>query len=393
MMEPDVYFDALYSKLQENRNNHERGYYNCIPFRTMPRLEKFIPGVEQATYYGVTASSGVGKSKLSRYLFTHLPMMYVNSPLNTNNVEVDILYFSLEESKEKIILSEISRYLRDKEGIELGVKQLKSVGKYNALSQEELLAVGRAKNYVENYLKKVQIFDTVRNPTGIFKKVRDFAYKVGRYYDSDGTLFTEEEMENIRTGLGGDLYQKIAGYSLINPNHYVIVLIDHISLLETEKDMLGLKQAIDKLSNDYCLKMRDRFNFIPVVVQQQAADKEKVQFTAQGKNIFEKLEPSLDGLGDSKTTQRDVNVFIGLFAPNRYGMDDHNGYDISFFKDNYRALTILKDRDGTPNIKVPLFFDGQTDFFAELPRLDDIASMQRAKSKIAELQNKRKERQ
>lgn len=391
-MDTSIYFQSLYNKLETNMHNNREGYYNCIPFETMPRLQTFLPGIEQATYYGVTASSGVGKSKLLRYLFTHLPMAYVESEANVHNVEVDILYFSLEENKEKIVLSEISRYLRNAKNIHISVKKLKSVGRHNQLTSEELEAVAEARQYVEKYLEKVQIFDSIRNPTSIYMKTRDFAYKVGRYYDHDGILFTDEEMERVRTARdSAELLPRIAGYALNNPRHYVIVIIDHVSLLEEEKGLEGLKQCIDRLSNNYCLKMRDRFGFTPVIVQQQAADKEKVQFTSQGKNIFEKLEPSLDGLGDSKTTQRDVNVFLGLFAPVRYGMENHNGYDITAFGDNYRALSVLKDRDGTPNIKVGLFFDGATDYFKEMPRVEDVAGMQRAKEVIRRLQASRRE--
>jgi len=125
------------------------------------------------------------------------------------------------------------------------------------------------------------------------------------------------------------------------------------------------------------LRMRDKFGFIPVNVQQQASAKEQVQYNFKGKSIEEKLEPSLDGLGDNKSTQRDANVVLGLFAPDRYGIEAHNDYDITFFRDRYRSMTILKDRDGISNKKLPLFFNGASDYFKELPKAENTEGLRR----------------
>ena len=54
-------FDDVIGKIESNLRNHSQGYYNCIPFQGMERLEKYLPGIEQATYYLVTASSGVNR--------------------------------------------------------------------------------------------------------------------------------------------------------------------------------------------------------------------------------------------------------------------------------------------------------------------------------------------
>ena len=97
----------------------------------------------------------------------------------------------------------------------------------------------------------------------------------------------------------------------------------------------------------------------------------------QGKTIEDKLEPTLDSLGDNKTIARDVNVALGLFDPARYKIDNHNGYDITRLKDRYRSMNIMKSRDGIANKKLPLFFNGAVDFFKEMPRTDNIDGMNR----------------
>ena len=76
-----------------------------------------------------------------------------------------------------------------------------------------------------------------------------------------------------------------------------------------------------------------------------------------------------------KNTKNDANIVLGLFAPNRFAIKEHYGYNIEILKDNYRCLSILKSRDGESNIKVPLFFNGAADYFKILPKSDDVESM------------------
>lgn len=375
-------FSDIYSEIRQNRENHTSGYYNCIPFMGMERLERFLPGIEQDTYYLLTASSGVGKSKLARYLFIHNPYQFIkNHP--ESGIKLSIKYFSLEESKKKIILSEISKYLFTTYGLVVSIKQLQSRGRFNTITPDILDKIKEAEAYVDEFLETVEIIDSIRNPTGIYKYVRDFALTIGTYYDRNGVPLTPAEVEQVKKG-EGDAFKKVSYYKKNDPKHYVIILVDHLSLLYPENGMTQW-QTISEYSSKYCLHMRDKFGFIPVNVQQQASAKEQVEYNYKGKSIEEKLEPSLDGLGDNKTTQRDANVVLGLFAPDRYSIAEHNGYDISFFRDRYRSMTILKDRDGVSNRKLPLFFNGAVDFFKELPRADDAEGIRRVYEYVNQL--------
>ena len=105
----------------------------------------------------------------------------------------------------------------------------------------------------------------------------------------------------------------------------------------------------------------------------------------QGDTIKEKLEPSLDGLGDNKTIARDVNIALGLFAPDRYKITEHNGYNVIRFRDKYRSMNIMKSRDGIANKKLPLFFNGAVDFFKELPKSDNMEDIERVYEHINQL--------
>ena len=120
-----------------------------------------------------------------------------------------------------------------------------------------------------------------------------------------------------------------------------------------------------------------------------ASDKEKILYTPGGKNIQEKLEPSLDGLGEHKLTAQDCNVAIGLFDPSRYSIALHNGYNIEELGSYYRNLSVLKNRDGESNMDVPLFFNGASDWFKEMPRLDNEGGINAVKRLILDLEQQK----
>lgn len=222
-------FNEIYNEIVQNKENHTEGYYNCIPFMGMERLEKYLPGIEQDTYYILTASSGVGKSKLARYLFIHNPYLFIkNHP--ESGIKLTVKYFSLEESKKKIILSEISKYLNSKYNLNISVKQLQSRGKYNTIDASTIAKIKEAEDYVNEFLKTVDIIDTIKNPTGIYKYIRDYALTIGTYYDKDDKPLTKEEIARVVNPPKDDqTYKKIAYYKKHDPKHFVIVLIDHIS--------------------------------------------------------------------------------------------------------------------------------------------------------------------
>ena len=98
--------------------------------------------------------------------------------------------------------------------------------------------------------------------------------------------------------------------------------------------------------------------------------------------------PTLDGLGDNKTTQRDFNVIMGLYSPFRYGVPNYFNYDVTFFKDNIRFLEILGGREGGAGTICPLYFDGAVNFFKELPKPHDEENLRRVYRKIENIRKK-----
>jgi replicative DNA helicase len=359
-------FDSLLTKLQERQERVKSGKMNCIPV-PFERTLTFFPGIERGTMTIVSASSGVGKSKFTRFLYVYHVYKYIKENPDVD-IRARIFYFSLEESKERFFLNLISKWLFDNHGLKVGIKELLSIGKKGCyLSDEVLELIKDAKEYFVDFNNYFTVIDEVRNPTGFYLTVHDYLMKNGHWVMK----------KSIRESKEVDTKDY---YVPDDPELYLIVIVDHISLMQPEKDngvMMNLHQTISKWSSDYCINLRNQYGVSIVNVQQQSADKEKKQFNNKGGSIDEKLEPSLDGLADNKLTGRDADIVIGLFAPERYQIENYEGYDITKLQDNFRMLMFLKTRDGEANMRTPLFFDGKIGDFKELPKNNDTVNMKK----------------
>lgn len=354
---PEGLFDRTLGIIRTNKELKDKGGYNTIPFG-LPSLDKHVPGIMKGMQYIITANSGVGKTQLTKFLFVNQPYKFIKQHPELG-LKLKILYFALEETKEEFMLTLIANRLKEDYGISVPILMLRSSGEYH-LSNDILNKVEACREYFAELEQSIEVLDHISNPFGIYKYVREYSHANGIHVYRNQVFKHKDGSETEET-----LYDHYEPY---NPKEFVVVVVDHISLLGAEKGGT-LHDAMTKLSAEYGRKnITKQFGYCLAIVQQQAADKEKLQFTNSGMSIDTKLEPSLDGLGDNKMTQRDALCVIGLFAPERYSIGEHLGYNIKVFKDYYRSLSILKNRVGTPNLKLPLLFNGQTNSFSELPK-------------------------
>lgn len=342
----------------DNKEKREKGLFVNIPFdkSRFKNLTKHIPGIQKGRYIGVTANSKVGKTQITDSLFVHSPLDFVR--IHSDKVRLKILYFSLEMSKEDKMASLISNKLYRDKGIILSPEQMSS--QYDDILSDQVQEILTSDEYV-NYFKEVQehveIIDTIRNPTGIYYKIKETMQEHGKTLTKPITI-------------NGVTKQAFDRYVPNDDDFYLVAIIDHIGLFTIEKG-LSLHQTIGKWSSTYALELRDRYKATIVNVHQQSSDSEKPQYTFKGQSIVDKLKPSTDGLGNNKEIQRDYDILLGLFAPHRYGIAEYNGYNIlkgpDALRDRYRELSIIINRRGSSNLSDNLYFDGRTNFFKELP--------------------------
>ena len=153
-------------------------------------------------------------------------------------------------------------------------------------------------------------------------------------------------------------------YEPKKPDEYVFIIVDHVSLLDPEN---GLKERenIMKLSK-YMVELRNKYNYSPVVVQQQSTETQSLEAFKSNK-----IRPTVTGLSDSKYTGRDCQIMLGITNPHSHELPEYLGYNIKKLKDKARFLEIVINRNGIANSICPLYFEGATCTFRELPKPND----------------------
>lgn len=76
---------------------------------------------------------------------------------------------------------------------------------------------------------------------------------------------------------------------------------------------------------------------------------------------------------------------FGITNPFSFELPEYLGYDISKLRGHARFLEIVLNREGESNDITPLYFDGATNYFVELPPSKDTASIQKVYDLIAKL--------
>jgi hypothetical protein len=337
-------FKETLDRIELSKERIEHGLLNCIP-SPFPRYSEFWPGIERSKYYGVTASPKVGKTQVTDFMFLYHPLDYILT--HETNIDVDVLYYSIEMSKYQKALQAISYFLYVKQGIAVSPIDLRSVRQ--ALDKEVVIKIKELNPFMDKFFSKVKYNDYTRNRYGIWRDIFDYAQKNGEIQYEE-KIFDDKKVKVI------------SGYKPNNPDKITIIIIDHVSLLTPEKGDT-LHDSIGKLSSEDLIRARNLFGFTPVIVQQQAASQESLE-----NKKADALMPSLAGLADNKLTARDWDVGFGLFSPVRHGFNNFKGYDITKFGDRFRSMEILVNREGGGNELCPLYFRGECSYFLELPK-------------------------
>ena len=355
--------------IKEKRNKIISGNVNCIP-SPFNRFSSDFVGIEQGRYYLVSANQKGAKTQFTSFTFIFNPILY--SYYNNDKVRVKVFYYPLEETPEAITLRFMS-YLMFKLSngkYKVSANELRSVkealpeGVINILESEEY-------QNILNYYEQCIDFRESQNPTGCWKDLLDYA-------NTHGTTY-KKKVENIDTLTGEITTKEIFDYYIPDdPNEYVFIIYDHVSLLGTEKG-LSLRESINKLS-EYMVQLRNKFNYIPVVIQQQSQENQSNEAVKLGR-----LRPSVSGLSDSKYTSRDADMMLGLFNPYSYELDSYLGYDIKQLKGNARFLEVVVNRHGTSNGICPLMFLGEVCYFKELPLPNDVININKVYNRLEEL--------
>lgn len=362
----------IITNLHKRRNNLNNGGINCIPF-PFETMRRYLPGVEQEQFVVITASTKIGKTQISSYLYLYTVLEYCFT--HKDQCSCHVIYMPLEESPARIIQRYMSHLLWQLDKIRISPADLRSTSTDKPVPKKvlDLLETPPYKDRLDFFEQCVE-FDTENfNPTGIRNKCVAYAKTVG-------TVKSHKVQANNDPTQEVEVFDE---YIPDDPNHFKILFLDHLSLIDNEKGMTK-KQSMDKLT-EYCVKyLRNRYKYTCVIVQQQAFEQEGLEAIKQ-KNIM----PTLAGLSDSKYSSRDSNVVLGLFSPHKFGLDTWLGYDIKQLGNYARFVKILAARDYEGDVSFGLFFDGATCDFKELPKPDNIAELDKIYAQVSNIRNNR----
>lgn len=322
--------------------------FNVIP-SSFPRMSKFYPGVEWGTYNVVTASSGVGKSQFSDFHFVHEPVNFYYQ--NPDKIRVKIFYHSLEMAPAVKALQFVAHKIYRDTGQRIGIKKMMKIS--GELSKAEYDLVRSYKDYFDWFFKVVELSGAAVSPFALFKQIDNF-------YKANGTIIRKDALDHkwdpkLKKDVAS-VRKIVDRYEANDKDLMVILVIDHVGLITPQKDQT-LWQSLGKLSS-YMVQLRNLFGLTVCWIQQQASDQES-------KDNYKK--PTMSGLGDNKSVQRDADNIFGIYDPFRHNDRSCNGWDVNKMNQRYRELILLKSRYGPANMKTDLMYDGTTEMFLELP--------------------------
>lgn len=353
--------DRIINNLKTRRERVLNGEVNCIPSSFARFREDFV-GIEQGKYFLVSGQTKAAKTQIATNMFVYNPLFYAYE--NPDKIHLKIFYFPLEESVENITLRFMSHLLAKYSDYRISPLDLKSTNENKVVPLEalELLESERYQNILNFYNNTVMFFED-RNPTGIQRQIKSYAEKNGTVHKKKITITNKE------TGLSEER-EVFDYYEPHDPKEYVIIIVDHISLITPESNM-DLRESINRLS-EYMIMFRNRYNYIPVIIQQQGTETGNLEAFKNNK-----IRPTMSGLSDSKYTAKDCSMMLGITNPYSHELDNYLGYDIRKFKDSIRFLEVVLNREGQSNGIIALYFDGKTCTFRELPPPNDREALEK----------------
>ena len=315
--------------MSTNKVLREQGRDINIPL-PFPRMSRYLPGIQKGRYYIVTANSKVGKSlifigrrksQIADYIFLYNPFKFIST--SKTNIKLKIFYFTMEMNKEEKVKQAISHFLNQQDRkLIISPERMDSQFQDYILENSVLDKVKGLKELFAKFESCVEFIDDIKNPYGIYSHIRNYA-------EANGTYVTKKLEFEMVTDEGEKIKEvkDVVDYYVPNdPDEYVIILIDHASLITPETvngHRQTLHEAIFTLSSNYLV-------------------------------------------GDCKLTGRDVDVMLGLFAPVRHKITEYEKYDLRVLRDRHRELSVILNRRGG-SISTQLYFNGAINHFEELP--------------------------
>ena len=343
----------IWDNLKEEIERGKKGY-NVGLTMGFERLTKHVCNIQQGRYDTIGGATGTGKTAFVDSAYVFHPYDYIRT--KGSFYKLEIIYYSLEIEPTVKLAKFVARKIWEDHGILTNVNQIYSKGNYK-VPREVSNLLSSYEDYFNEMQENTLFFRNSLNPNYLYKDLMGYAEARGKFIkNKDGIVLQ---------------------YIPKNPHLITLVIIDHIGLIDGNKEDQGnKKKAIDRASK-ILVYFRNMCKFSPVVVSQFNRGIEGMD-----RKENDAQEPQLSDFKDTGATQEDANTVMALFHPFKYGMETHRGYPIIKLQRNYRSNHILKNRDGMADLVVGMHFLGEVGKFKELPRAKELAENPQLLSKI-----------
>lgn len=325
--------ESLIQAIDRGREGKEQGYGIGLN-----KLEQVIDGVCKGVYTLIAAESGVGKSSFMLYSYIYRPLM---DHLDDHKFRISL--FSLEMSADKIMAKLLSTYIFENYGVRLSIKQLLSVQKGYILSDEYYRIVQECIPWMKKIESILTIYDKSATANSIYSNILKELEGRGHFEETDK--------------------RKI--YYPDDPELVHVVIVDHLARVFCSPGNT-LKQEMD-LTSKYLYSLKNRCGISPVVIQQMNRGIQSMDRRKEGMAI-----PLTSDLKDTNNTVEDAEIILAIFSPNKAKMASHREYNISFLKDRFRSIFVLKSRYGESDVEDFVYYDGQCNKWVEMPPASSI---------------------
>lgn len=345
----------------------------------IPALDYAINGIQKKNLYGLAAAQKVGKTTAADFCFVLSPYLQLEKEGRLD--DANWIYWSLEVdrvSKEANFAAFFMAYdfgvtgysYKDRPFIPLdsnyilGRKMYRNTDGTNELipvsiEHEEMLKViyvnrivplfGEYDKFGKKIKKgKIDFIEASENPTGIYKYLKAYAEKNGKFLKESYNTMGENSTMVTK--------ERIYGYTENNPRLYTIVITDHIRKPQRERGFT-IKENIDKLL-EYHTEIRNlcKFTFVDIGhMNRGISNIERLKFF--GEQIF----PTADDVKDSGNLAEEATVLITMFnaLDEKYNLSRHMGVDLKDTMNyNYRSMHVVDARyvECPVHIQVRIFY-------------------------------------
>ena len=256
----------MIKQIEQNIIDKKNGVVKAIPC-SLDRFQAVWPGIIKGDYICFTGSTSSGKTTLAKKIAVFDSIEYAIKI----NLDLKILYFGLEESEEQFGYSVLSYLLKKNYGIRKNIIDFLCIKE--SLPKDILDKIEELQDEYNTYMSYIKYYDT-SNPFGIYHDIREFASERGTFNKTKPTD------------------QHWSSYTPNNPNEFILVIVDHVSLLSTEeKHGNKLDLAMQDLSMYLRMFVNKKFNYTAIVIHQQMSESEDLDHI---KN--KRWMPTLQGL-------------------------------------------------------------------------------------------------